>query len=112
MSQIGRFACVGSRALYGVAHHARRSQKDLLALSAQGVGRCRSRRYLRLLPSIEVRGWFRRDDQCHIGVLIAAEFSALSAIRSRAIGTQLNDRIATRNHILLAVQIRDPEAVD
>ena len=51
-------------------------------------------------------------DEAHQGVRSAAELGALAGIDARGVGLQAQDVAPTGDHVLLAAQARDPEAMD
>src|SRR5689334_3375027 len=95
-----------------VAHHARPAHEDVLAALREVVLRILCGRTLAGEPALKLIHWLCHDDKRHVRMLVAAEFSALSAILALAIGLEPRLGGDARNQIALAAQIRSPEAVD
>src|SRR5260370_20086718 len=69
-----------------------------------GVARCRH-------PLLKLLSRHRIDGKAHIGKTVAAELRRQPAIRSGAVGLQLNMCGHSRHGVDLAAELRDEEAV-
>src|SRR4051794_9902315 len=111
MSEIRRHFCVRRCALNRVAHDTRSVQKNLLTTLLELVGGLACGLALRLCPLFVLRRVFRNHQESHFRVLVAAELRALATIDAGLVGAQLNAQRMAGYEILLACEIRDPEAV-
>ena len=62
-------------------------------------------------PSVEVVLSHDVDDEVHVGVLKSAELRALTPEGADLLGSEPEHLGLARNHVELACQLRDPEAV-
>ncbi|EEF23974.1 conserved hypothetical protein, partial [Ricinus communis] len=110
MCQVRARQAVGVRSPNGVAGAAAGAVEHRLA---GGMGwRSDSRRGLAGSPGLIVRWRVGDDDQGHQRVRTAAELGALGAVFARLVGLYAQDIAAAGDHVELAVQPRDPQAMD
>src|ERR1041385_4914537 len=102
----------GLRALDGVAHHARRGEKDHLAAPLQVVRGLRGRLTLLLLPRAELLRRLGDDEEGHVRVLVSTELRALAAVRALAVGPEHQRRVLAGDEVFFAREVRNPEAVN
>src|SRR5205085_8111664 len=105
-----RCACL--RALDGVTHYALRRHKNIAAASLRISARFRRRFLLRGEPSVKLLLRFCQKHQPHESVLFATVFSTLSTKFAGAIRSEPRRGRMSRHEIFLAVNVRDPKAVD
>src|SRR5947209_1170953 len=112
VGKIGAKGAVGVDADDVVALAARRAEKDLLAADLRRRLRRGSAGADVGLPAREVFRCLGDDHERHVRVLQAAELRALPAIEAGLVRFDPEFVDAAGNEIALAVQVRDPEAVD
>ena len=73
---------------------------------------CSGRLKLTVHPASNLIRWLRDHPERHVGMLQAAELGTLAAKFARTVRLDPFESDTARNEIALAVQVRDPEAVD
>ena len=86
--QVRAECAIGICAANGVAIHARRAQKCLLAFEQQRISGDRRRLLLPGNPGCILLGWLGDHQEFHVGVLCATIFGTLAAKCSHLIGLQ------------------------
>ncbi len=107
MGEVGPDAACGAGAADGVAGVA-----AVLREEAGAVALGRGRAALVGEPGVERRGLHRDDVERHQRVAEAAEFGALAAVAPGLVGADDQCVGAAGNHVHLAGEAGDPEAVD
>jgi hypothetical protein len=96
----------------GVAEHAGAGQEDAKPVALL-VGRgLRGGLPLMCLPTRELFLWLGKDVERHMGMLQATELGALAAEHPGPVGLQMQRVHLARDQVLLALEVRHPEAVD